>query len=74
MGLPKIRDGHKRTYIRCKTCECCYYYDYVPYSLSSGITAMPCGHDIGRYTREAVEKITRGEFDAGKKHREPEHA
>jgi len=45
--LPKVARGHKRQWLRCRTCANVAFYDYVPYSFSNPITTTPCGHGIG---------------------------
>jgi hypothetical protein len=45
--LPRIAKGYKRKFVRCKRCRRVYYYDFVPYSLSKPLLAIPCGHGIG---------------------------
>lgn len=42
-----LRSGYKRQWVKCRTCSQVAHYDYVPYSLSSPIMTMPCGHGIG---------------------------
>ena len=61
--LGPLAPGYKRAFKCCNKCGCVATYDYVPYSLSSPILTMPCGHtkdgsrmdtrDIGE--REAFE-------------------
>lgn len=46
MKQPKVPAGHKRQWLRCRTCHDVAYYDYVPYSFSNPITSMPCGHGL----------------------------
>lgn len=44
MNIPEIPKGHNRQWVKCPTCEKAYYYDYVPYSLSTPIMTLPCHH------------------------------
>lgn len=43
--MPKSpRRGEKRQWVQCRKCRAVAYYDFVPYSLSSGIMTLGCGH------------------------------
>lgn len=46
-GPRPVPKGHKRQWLRCRTCGNVAYYDYVPYSLSNPLFSTPCGHGIG---------------------------
>lgn len=48
--LPKgPRTGEQRQWVKCRTCGMVAYYDFVPYSLSSPMLLLGCGHTpIGR--------------------------
>lgn len=39
-----IPKGYVRQWVRCCTCANVSYYDYVPFSFSNPIMALPCGH------------------------------
>lgn len=43
--IEEIPVGHERQWVKCKTCGNVAYYDFVPYTLSSPIMTLPCGHD-----------------------------
>lgn len=45
-AVSPIPKGHKRQWLKCRTCATVAYYDYVPYSLSNPIMWMPCGHGL----------------------------
>lgn len=55
--LPPVRKGHKRAYNRCRVHGRVGYHDYVPYSLSSAVSVMPCGCDT-----KGTEHISEDEF------------
>lgn len=42
-----LEKGYARVWLQCKKCKTIYYRDFVPFGLSSGITSLPCNHDIG---------------------------
>jgi hypothetical protein len=46
IAIPAPLSGYKRQWLRCRTCQCVQYYDYVPYSLSDPIHLTRCGHGI----------------------------
>ena len=48
--------GWVRSWVQCRKCSKVYAYDYLPYSLSYPILAMPCGHDL-KYDMVEVEVI-----------------
>jgi hypothetical protein len=58
---PRILSGMKRRYVRCRECRAAYYYDFVPFGLSSPIMATRCGHSIGHDDLNA-DTITRSAF------------
>ena len=60
---PEIVQGMKRQYCKCKVCGVPYFYDCIPYSLSSPILTTPCNHGIGS-NDSALKTITRKEFMA----------
>lgn len=39
-----IPPGHERAWYECKQCGNVCYRDYVPYSFSTPIITLPCGH------------------------------
>ena len=65
--LPKVPDGRKRAFVRCKKCKCVYWYDYQPFGLSGGMACLPCGHDLSGSFSSAVEWIDGKQFNSGKK-------
>ena len=61
--LPPLRGNTKREFVACKTCARVSYYDYVPYSFSTAIMMLPCGHGLTERFRDTVETITAAEFN-----------
>ena len=55
--MKPVADGYERQWVRCKTCKRIAYYDYVPYSLSTPIHVMPCGHGATQRFEHAVDFI-----------------
>jgi hypothetical protein len=60
--LPKIPQGHVRKFCLCKTCGMPMTYDFVPYSLSTAIHDLPCGHGITQRLYEAVKDVDEETF------------
>lgn len=62
--LPRPVSGYKRKFLRCKRrgCKRVFYYDYVPYSLSTPVYVQPCGHNIGEREKIFAVDITEKEF------------
>jgi hypothetical protein len=58
---PPIDKGLKRAYVKCKVCGKPYFYDYIPYGLSSPIIVSDCGHSIGAFDRN-LQTIPRDEW------------
>lgn len=67
--IPTLERGYKRQWVSCKKCHEIYYYDYIPYGLSSPYMILPCNHaSLGsgnnsgvRYIREqeALKRLNR---------------
>ena len=47
LRIPKVSDGNKRDWIKCKKCGEVYFYDYLPFGIGTPITWLKCGHDFG---------------------------
>lgn len=62
--IPPVRQGMKRSYVACKKCGQPTFYDYVPFSLSTPMTTLPCGHGITVSWTQAVRWITKEKFEA----------
>lgn len=43
-SIQPVAQGYKRAWLRCRACGNPTFRDYVPYSLSRPIIALPCGH------------------------------
>jgi hypothetical protein len=53
--LPPVPEGYERNYIQCNKCGRVYYYNFVPYSLSTPICTLNCGHDFKHDTVSITE-------------------
>jgi hypothetical protein len=49
--------GYKRKHVRCIECKQRFHYDYIPYSLSTPIIVLPCGHGLGQRFWDSVEEV-----------------
>ena len=47
-NLPPVSRGEKRAWYQCTSCGRFYYRDYLPYSLSTPVFTLSCGHDFRR--------------------------
>lgn len=61
--LPRVAKGYRRRFVRCKRCRRVYYYDFIPYSLSSPMMVTNCGHSIGARDY-GLKDITEADFRA----------
>lgn len=59
--IPKIPDGKKRQWVRCKQCGCVAYYDYVPHSLANPVMLLTCGHGVGSRLLDVAAYISEAE-------------
>lgn len=66
--------GYKRDWVRCNSCASVYHRDYVPYSLSNPVLALPCGHGVGMPLYRASTTITEEEALDEIARKEVEHA
>ena len=55
--LPKVERGRKRGWRKCNDCGDVAYMDYTPFSLSTPITTLPCGHDTARRLSDATTTV-----------------
>lgn len=46
--IDPVSPGFERQWLRCRTCQRVYHYDYQPFSLSNPILWTQCGHAGGR--------------------------
>lgn len=58
MAGRRMKSGMRRQWVRCRECGWVGYYDYTPYSLSSPVMTLGCGHGTTIRFSEAVEYIT----------------
>jgi hypothetical protein len=58
-GEAPLAPGYARSYDQCKTCERIYYRDFVPFSLSSPVITLPCGHGATVRYLDAVRIVGR---------------
>lgn len=72
MSLPPVQIGYERAWVSCKKCQRVGYYDYIPYSLSSGVRTLTCGHGNTIRFNDAVNSITEEEGLAAFEKREPQ--
>lgn len=47
MNVRGLAPGKKRQWVKCNKCGKPAYYDFTPYSLSTPLMTMPCGHGLG---------------------------
>jgi hypothetical protein len=45
--IAAVPAGKKRQWVKCKTCDRVFYYDYTPYGLSNPYMESACGHAHG---------------------------
>jgi hypothetical protein len=64
MKEPKLVQGMKRQWVRCKECSNVAFYDYLPYSLSNPVMTAPCGHGLGQRFHDYQKGITEKEAKA----------
>jgi hypothetical protein len=70
---PPIESGLKRAYTVCGTCGKPYYYDYVPFGLSSNIITLSCGHGMTEH-RSGLKDVPRETFIILKNKQERQNA
>lgn len=62
--LPPVLSGYKRGWCQCKQCGLVAYRDFIPYSLSNPVLALPCNHGLGLRFDQATKTITEEEARA----------
>lgn len=59
--LPPIKPGYERGFCKCKECGTPAFKDFIPYSLSNPLMALPCGHPITSHPSNHIDHISKDE-------------